>query len=181
MNSLLPPNATSAERAYEAATTRIDAIPAPARDLWNADTCPMNLLPWLAWALGIRAWNADWSDAIKRRLVRDALAIARRKGTVESVHAVVQAFGGDMVVREWFELTPKGQPHTFSILLNLNDAQGEPATGRFVEDVIGEIERTKPVRSHFTFTQGLSAVAGIGLFGGAMAATYRRLEFEQAA
>lgn len=179
--SLLPPNATAVERAFEAVGARIDAIPTPIREVWDADVCPIALLPWLAWALGIRAWNADWSEAVRRSVVKSALAIARRKGTVESVRAVVQAFGGDIVVREWHELDPQGPPHTFTAILNLNDLDGAPATARFVEDVVGEIERTKPVRSHFTFTQGLSAAGGLGLFGGAQAAVFRRLSFEQAA
>ena len=50
MNSLLPRNATGAERAIEGATARVGAVPTPFRDLWNPDTCPAALLPWLAWA-----------------------------------------------------------------------------------------------------------------------------------
>ena len=49
-----------------------------------------------------------------------------------------------------------------------------------VRDVIAEVERTKPVRSHFTFTQGLQATNGIGVGGGARVALYRRLYLQAA-
>jgi len=47
---------------------------------------------------------------------------------------------------------------------------------KFVDDVIGEISRTKPVRSHFTFTQGMQASAGIGALVGAQGTTFRRIQ-----
>ena len=51
--SLLPHNASPQERAIEAATARLADVPVPLRDLWNPETCPAELLPWLAWAFGV--------------------------------------------------------------------------------------------------------------------------------
>lgn len=179
--SLLPPNATAIERAFEKVAMEIAAIPTPIREVWNADTCPLPLLPWLAWALGIRQWNTTWSEAVRRSVVRNALAIARRKGTRRSVVDMVEAFGGAIAIRENFELTPPGPAHTFSAVLTLNGQSGEPVTARFVEEVVAEIERTKPARSHFTFTQGLSLGAAIAVVAGIRPIVIRRLELEQAA
>lgn len=176
--SLLPPNASSAERAIEAATARIGDVPTPLRDLWDPDTCPYELLPWLAWALSIDAWKPYWPEHIKRARLRTALDIQRRKGTAQSVRQVVAAFGGAVQLREWFQMDPPGVPHTFEMVLTLAGEGGETATAQFVDDVIGEVSRTKPVRSHFTFTQGLQATGGIGIGAAARAAVYRRLQLQ---
>ena len=40
--------------------------------------------------------------------------------------------------------------------------------------------RTKPVRAHFTFTQGLAAQGGLGLAAAARAADFYRLQLEAA-
>ncbi|WP_372178153.1 phage tail protein I [Xanthomonas axonopodis pv. phyllanthi] len=174
-NSPLPPNATPMERALAAVTERLGAIPLPYPDLWNPDTCPAGHLPWLAWTLSVDDWKADWSDAVKRSRLRSAMAIQRRKGTANSVRMVVQSFGGAVAIREWWQSEPPGAPHTFELTLTLTGTDGQTATSRFVNEVIAEVERTKPVRSHFTFTQGFQAEARIGVFAVARPAVYRRL------
>jgi len=179
VNSLLPPNATAAERALEGAVAaRLEAIQTPLRELWNADTCPASLLPWLAWALSIDSWQAYWPEYVKRERIRNALSIQRRKGTALSVREIVASFGGAVVLREWWQKTPQDTPHTFDVVLTLSGEGGETASAQFVNDVIAEIERTKPVRSHFTFTQGIAATGSIWIGAGARTAVYRRMQFE---
>lgn len=175
---MLPPNATRVERAIEQAMSRIADIPAPLRELWNPETCPEQLLPWLAWALSIDTWKSYWPEHVKRARVRAAIEIQRRKGTAHSVRAVIAAFGGGVLLREWFETDPPGPPHTFQMVLTLSGSGGQEATAQFVEDVIAEVVRTKPVRAHFTFTQGSQAVGGVGVVAGTRAAVYRRLHLQ---
>lgn len=172
---MLPPNATVLERAVESAVERISDVPVPLRSLWNADTCPLELLPWLAWSLSIDSWSSDWSEAVKRERIRRAIEIQRSKGTAKSVREAVQSFGGSVALREWWQIDPPGDPHTFELVLNLNGVAGAPATSDFVDAVIAEVRRTKPVRSHFTFTQGLVSTGQIGLFSVARPCTYARL------
>lgn len=159
--TLLPPNASPLERALEHAVARISDVPTPLRDLWNPDTCPAELLPYLAYALSIDSWSSNWPEAVKRRRVRQALAIQRRKGTAMSVRDVVESFGGVVAIREWWQMQPPGDPHTFSLVLNITGENGVPADAAFVDAVVAEVYRTKPVRSHFTFSQALNATAGI--------------------
>lgn len=173
--SLLPPNATTLELALEAATTRLDAIKTDIRALWSPDDCPEGLLPWLAWSLSLDSWSADWSETVKRARVRAAIAIARRKGTAESVASVVESFGGAVTLREWWEEGGSGIPHTFDLALTLASMNGKPATAAFVDAVIAEVERTKPVRSHFTFTQGIAVTDALKLTAYARPVTYARL------
>lgn len=175
MNSLLPPNATALERRLEQVGSAVDTVPVPLRTLWNADTCPLALLPWLAWQLSIDSWKPYWPEAVKRERVRRALEIQRHKGTVESVRTVVESFGGAVELREWFQADPPGVPGTFELWLTLTGEGGTEATAAFVDDVIAEVSRTKPVSRHFTFTQGVTAAAGIGVAAYARPAVYRRL------
>lgn len=174
-STLLPPNAASGTRALEAASARIGDVDVPLRQLWNPDTCPLDLLPWLAWALSIDAWKSYWPEQVKRDRVRRALDIQRHKGSVKSVRDVVASFGGAVALSEWWQQDPPGDPHTFAMSLTLNGAGGTEATAAYVDDVIAEVERTKPVRSHYTFTQGAYASGRIGVRAVARPVVYRRL------
>lgn len=172
--SILPPMSTPLEKALEQAAAHALDFPAPVRSVWSPDDCPIELLPWLAWGLSLDNWSSDWSEGIKRARVRNAIPIARQKGTAESVRSVVASFGGSVAIREWWQQEPKGDPFTFSLLLNL-DQDGAPASAAFVDQVIAEVGRAKPVRSHFTFTQGLTATASVGLVAAVRPTIYARL------
>lgn len=175
--SLLPPNAGTLDRAAEAAMAKaISAIPVPHRDLWSPDRCPIDLLPWLAWAVGVEGWRSYWPEALKRERVRRAIEISRTKGSVASVRRVVESFGGQIALREWWQMTPKATPHTFELVLTLTDASGAETSASFVDDVIAEVNRTKPLRSHFTFVQGLAAEAGASIVAVGRPASYARLD-----
>ena len=178
MSSLLPPNATATEQALETTTKRTTDLPVNLRNLWNPNTCPVQFLPWLAWTLSLDSWQPYWSEAVKRERIRRAVEIQRHKGTVRSVRDVVSSFGSYLAMRQWFETTPKGTPHTFEIVLTLGASV--PNTAAYQEDIIAEINRVKPTRSRFTFTAGLSATGRIGLGGAIRLAHYRRLEMTEA-
>jgi len=175
-DSLLPPNASDLSRAVEATLGKhLDAIGQPHRALWNPDTCPIELLPWLAWSMGVEAWNTQWPENIKRAIVKKAIAVQRQRGSVKSVRETVAALGGVISIREWWQTTPKGQPHTFEMVLTLGGQDGSQASATFVEEVIAEVDRVKPLRSHFTAIQGLSAAASTKLAAVARPTTYARL------
>lgn len=101
--TLLPPNTTPAERALEQSTARIGAVPVSIATLWNPDTCPLNILPWLAWTLSVDNWDSGWSETSKRESLRKAVEIHQIKGTVASIKAALAAAGyGDATVIERF-------------------------------------------------------------------------------
>ncbi|AIT79105.1 phage tail protein I [Novosphingobium pentaromativorans] len=172
--SLLPLGSTPLEAALEqVGATRLD-IATAIRSVWSPDDCPIELLPWLAWGLSLDNWSTSWPEGIKRERVRQAISIARRKGTAESVRAVIASFGGSVAIREWWQSEPKGDPHTFSLVLNLDHADA-PASAAFVDQVIAEVSRAKPVRSTFTFTQGINTQAGVGLVAAVRPTIFARL------
>lgn len=177
--SLLPPNASPLERRLTEIMGRLGDIPSPLRELMQPDTCPIELLPWLAWHLGVDAWKDYWPEEVKRARVKAAIPIARQNGTAAAVRGVIAAFGADIALREWWQLTPPGPPHTFDVVLTVSGRNGEPVTADFVADVIGEIDRTKPVRSHYTFTQRMNSRGTIAIGAALRVALYYRLSISE--
>ena len=120
MNSLLPPNATPLERALEGTfRASVEAISVPVRDLRNPERCPEALLPWLAWALSVDNWNAQWPEATKRAVVARSIAVHRRKGTAGALRQAIRALGHGIRVREWYEYG--GKPYRFRLAVELTD------------------------------------------------------------
>ncbi len=180
MSDLLAPNASRHERRIADVNGRISDLPSPIRDLMSADRIPAALLPWLAWQLGVDAWKDYWPEQIKRARVKAAIPIARRNGTAAAVREVVATFGGNIVLREWFETNPPGKPGTFSIVMTVSSRDGQPPTAAYVADILAEIDRTKPVRAHYSFTQGF-AINTTQRFGAvARMAAYRRIRMTEA-
>lgn len=105
---ILPPNATSLERALADAMALLGTIPNPVRDLWNPWRCPLPLLPWLAWGLGVEEWKPDWPEAVKRTVCAEAFAIHGIKGTQAAIERVLDLIGA---VHEYLE-RPDGDPMT---------------------------------------------------------------------
>jgi phage tail P2-like protein len=98
---LLPINASQAETALARAVARVSDVPLPLRDIWNAETCPADMLDLLAWSYSVDEWDAGWSDDAKRATIRDSLLVQRRKGSVWSVRrALTNAGYPDAVIDE---------------------------------------------------------------------------------
>lgn len=99
--SILPATATDFERSVDLASARIQTFPDLIRPIWDAETCPPELLPWLAWAFSVDDWSSSWSDETKREVIRQSVSIHRRKGTVGAIKDAIRAAGlGNAVLRE---------------------------------------------------------------------------------
>lgn len=100
--TLLPPNASREEKAQEEATARIDEVSVVGINaLWNPNTCPSELLPWLAWTMSIEEWNGNWSEEQKRNSIRSSYRVHVKKGTVGSIRRILKAAGyGDVDILE---------------------------------------------------------------------------------
>ncbi|MEH6834009.1 phage tail protein I [Falsihalocynthiibacter arcticus] len=102
--SLLPSNSSESTRAIEQAMAEpLVGLEAPLRTLWDVDTCPSNILAWLAWSFSVEVWEHEWSDDTKRSTIRAAMEVHRWKGTLRSVKlALISAGLGDARVVENF-------------------------------------------------------------------------------
>ncbi len=139
---LLPPSATPQERALSLAAARAASPDADGmRRIWNPDTCPVALLPWLAWSLGVEPWETAWADDQKRDAIRAAFEVRRRRGTVGAIRRAVDALGyGRVIVVEGIE-----GPYTFGLRMDATAAGLTEAKLREIEAVA---ERAKNARSH---------------------------------
>lgn len=159
---LLPPNATPQERALSLAISRISDIaetsknspvlpngkaPDAIRDLWSVKNCPSSLLPWLAWTFSVGSWDATWSDSQKRSVIATAVAVHRTKGTIGAVSRVLAAFGGTFQIIEWWQTTPKGTPHTFTIAVS-----GSQITSDMQASITSALLAVIPARCRFTIS-----------------------------
>lgn len=142
---LLPPNATAQELALEAATARLGTVQPRVRDVWDADTCPVDLLPWLAWAYSVDEWDAAWSPEQQREAIRRSVSVHRYKGTIGAVREALAALGFEAVVQEWFKQEPEGDPYTFRLLLDVSQSPlDQEALARITDVALA----TKNLRSH---------------------------------
>lgn len=159
--SLLPPNATPEERSLSDGVARISDVPVTLRELWNPDTCPESLLPWLAWALSVDTWHADWSEEKKRQVIKSAIAVHRRKGTPYAVEEAFKAVNISARVEEWPEYG--GDPYKFKLAVDVLDEGLDEAAYSTINQVISQ---TKNVRSHLdsldVYLSGVGAVPVVG-------------------
>ncbi len=145
--SLLPPNSTKLERSTEKLMAKSSDLPVPIRDLWNPDACPLPLLPWLAWSLGVTKWDSKWSEEQKRACVRNALFVKRYKGTYQAVERALGSLGYTIRIIEWFADAPRRDEFTFRIEVAITDTGIDEPMYTSMEDLIDD---AKNLRSHMT-------------------------------
>lgn len=180
--SLLPPNATGLERGLAATAERVSAVPLPLVELWDPQTCPIELLPWLAWGLSVDSWDAGWPEATKRDAVAQSVAEHRIKGTRASVEAALKRLDDLLALVEWHETAPRGTPHTFEVILDIvrpgGESGGSRASAAFADRIIADVMRVKPLREHFVLVQKIAAEALIGIQGAVRVAGFIRQDHD---
>ncbi|HBL7241977.1 TPA: phage tail protein I [Serratia liquefaciens] len=155
MNSLLPSGSSPLERRAAEACAGISDLNTPLRDLWNPDRCPVKFLPCLAWAFSVDRWDEKWTPAEKRKAVKDAFYIHRRKGTIAAIRRVIEAMGYSMSIAEWWQVAdPRG---TFRLTIDVNDVG-------ITEEIVRELERligdARPVSRHIAQLSIATKVSG---------------------
>lgn len=92
-DTLLPPSSTPLERAVARLLGQRLAAPRIVPTLWDADTCPAALLPYLAWSLSVDEWGHGWSVEKKREVIKAAREIHQKKGTPLAIRRSLAAVG----------------------------------------------------------------------------------------
>jgi len=140
---LLPSGSSTLEVAAAQALAQIGLIPVPLRQLWNPDTCPLPLLPYIAWAFSVDRWDEHWTETAKRSAVRSAWFVHKHKGTIGALRRVVEPLGYLIRVTEWWQT--KDVPGTFRLDVGVLE------TG-ITEEMYEELERlisdAKPCSRH---------------------------------
>ncbi|WP_323981078.1 phage tail protein I [Aeromonas media] len=173
MSELLPPSSTPLERVLADTVARVSTVPTPARDLWNPDTCPVELLPWLAWAFSLDDWDVTWTEAQQRAAVKASYGVHRHKGTIGSVKDALNALGLGVQVQEWFNQIPAGAPYTYKLLLEVNQYGVSLAE---LDKIFDVVENAKNLRSHMT-AMDLTVASNATVYIGAVALSGNNMAF----
>lgn len=177
MASILPPHLSELERDLDAAMARLAAINIPISTLWNPHTCPVEVLPYLAWAMSVDTWRSDWPELIKRQVIAAAPDVHRTKGTRPALEMALAALNIDAELTEWWETAPAGPPGTFEIIAWVNENLTPKEQGFLNQVLYGQIDEAinhaKNARSHYTvkvgakfenMPLGVGTNAGVGSF-----------------
>jgi len=141
--SILPPNATTAERAIDDAIANRMPDPSVIANLFNPELCPESHLPWLAWALSVEDWNADWPVATKRLAIRQSIQIHEILGTRGAVERAIARVWGNADLHEWFDYG--GAPYHFTVDLYIDREGFDVATASDLDRVIAESTNVRSV------------------------------------
>jgi phage tail P2-like protein len=146
-NDLLPSSATPQERAMAETIARVSDVPVLVRESWNPDTCPAELLPWLAWAFSVDEWDVGWSEQERREVIKNSLFVHKKKGTISAIDRALGPLGYLIDVVEWFEESPPAAPYTFKIVVGTAD---KPVTADLYPKVERIVMANKNLRSQMT-------------------------------
>ncbi|WP_301691652.1 phage tail protein I [Klebsiella pneumoniae] len=142
-NTLLPPSASAWMRSAEAATAKLSGITVAIHTLWTPTACPVDLLPYLAWALSVDRWDKDWPAERKIAAIQRSYWLHRRKGTRAAVRRVIEDMGFSATFAEWFNVDD--EPGTFRLEVDVNEVGLTPKTLDELNRLIGD---AKPVSRH---------------------------------
>lgn len=145
--ALLPSNGTQLERLAAQALAQIERVPVPIRDLLSPTRCPVELLPYLAWAFSVDRWESGWSEATKRQVIASAYYVHAHKGTIGALRRVVEPLGYLIRVTEWWQEKPEGVPGTFRLDIGVLESG---ITEEMFESLTLLIDDAKPVSRHLT-------------------------------
>lgn len=174
--SLLPPNSTPLERSLERAM-RADITWTKVGQLKDPATCPIAIIPFLAWELAITHWDTTWTEAEKRTAVAGAVAYHRIKGTKAAVKQALARYDDNLNIVEWWEMSPRGVPHTFEVRANALEIPASFLTQDVAQAIIEDVAVAKPLRAHFAFVQNLDLASTMHFAGGGAGGAVSRADY----
>lgn len=145
--ALLPLGSSELERKASEVLQFAVRNPIIIADLINPHRCPVELLPYLAWAFSVDRWDEHWTEQVKRIAIQQAFLIHKYKGTISAIRRVVEPIGYLVEVKEWFDLHPQGTPGTFSITIEVAESGLNEQT---YNEVVRLVDDAKPVSRHLT-------------------------------
>jgi phage tail P2-like protein len=147
-------------RALETLGARVSGFDLGPVLLYDFDHVDQSVLIYLAEQfnmLGDAGWDMANTEAKKRALLKEAIALHRIKGTPYAVKRALELLGVNASLTEWFQTLPKGAPHTFTVDAQVTDQPvGTPAIDAArTQQIKRMVTFWKPARSHFSLRVGL--------------------------
>lgn len=159
---IMPSSSTELEILAAQALDKLSRVNIPISALWNADECPADLLPYLAWSWSVDRWDPSWSEQTKRNVIKASYSVHKKKGTIGSLRRVVEPLGYLIKITEWWKYD--GTPGTFKLDIGVLD------TG-ITDEMYTELERlisdAKPLSRHLIGLSIKAEVSGIAYAGSA--------------
>ena len=157
---LLPVGSSVLEVAAAEACASLQQLSVPLRTLWNPQTCPVALLPYLAWAWSVDRWDQTWPEETKRAVVAASQFVHRRKGTIAAIRRVVEPLGYVINVHEWWQTSEP--PGTFRLDIGVLDSGIDEAMFNEMERLIADAKAVSRHLTALTITQDIQGVVWTG-------------------
>lgn len=167
--SMLPATATDLARSLDVLEGRLFDLP-----VGEISKDPMTvseiLLDHLAWENSVDAWDTNWPDLVKRRVIQNSPEVHRYKGTPYGIQRALSAFGIEIELVEWWEPEGSGVPGTFLVRAFVTDPLdgGEELgpTSAVILAVTAMLNGVSPVSRGWSLQLGVRAIgaAYVGLF-----------------
>lgn len=164
MSRLLPPNSTELERATATALA-LGLDPSAIRGIADSARCPIDFLPWLAWAMSVEGWEAAETEEQQRALIRQSIPVHKHRGTVGAIRRVLKAVGVTADYKEWTQI-PGAVPYTFELVAWANNnrgGEGSIISPQLFERLRALVDATKNERSHYMLKLGARFDGGLRL------------------
>jgi phage tail P2-like protein len=169
------PTVTAAMQALDGEFAEITALAVVPSIFARIDEAPADVLDHLAWQLNSTTWRDSWSLDLKRSAVKTLVTEQAKKGTRYALEKAVRSYGSNIAIREWWETTPEGPPHTVAMVLDINTLDGQLVSTEIQEDLLRRIDDVKPVRTQYDWSLSLKAETGVGIQAAARPASYLRI------
>lgn len=153
-SNLLPPNSTALEQALAGLGDLIGAITIPVPDLQRPASCPIDVLPFLAWGLAVDRWDATWSEDRQRQAVANAIPDHKRRGSRAAMDLLLADYNATYGTALTLDVP---QAYQFTVTLPVNAAAPSALTADFASRLLADIERTKGARDIGDFRQRVDA------------------------
>lgn len=165
----LPGNASELERSMaDLDWSRLSAVEVSiVRSLTDPATCPLDLLPWLAWAMSVDVWDPAWPEATKRAVIAAAPQAHRLKGTRKAVRLVLEALGLNPTITEWWEDAPVRRRGTFRVSLPITGG-GLELNNALFDSARSAVRGAKPKSRVFTLDVARDDTIALGMAIAAM-------------
>ena len=144
----------------------------------SIDKLTSTQLDHVAYGWDASVWRDSWPLRLKRSVLKNVICEKRKKGTLRAVKDAVSSLGSASTITEWWQMTPKGDPHTFTIQASLADFEGT-INSEMQEDLFALIDDAKPVRSHYKFVLLRQLRGTVGVSGTMRPAVYARIRSEK--
>lgn len=179
MSQLLPHNSTPLERALATACD-LGVDPEIIRGVADSARCPVDFLPWLAWAMSVEGWEAAETEEQQRALIRQSIPIHKHKGTVGAIRRVLKAVGVTADYKEWTQI-PGAVPYSFELIAWANDnrpGEGSILSPQLFQRLRALVDATKNERSHYKLKLGARFDSALGLANASQVRSLDRRTFD---